>query len=112
MTQTPKRTKEQERALAGMMDRLHELRTDFAINARSRDLVPPGWNKLHKKAPCTPKKGRLSMRLDQDVLDWYRDLGTGYQVRINAVLRAYMEAIISKHLASPGDEDWITQQIS
>ncbi|MEM7060643.1 MAG: BrnA antitoxin family protein, partial [Pseudomonadota bacterium] len=87
--------------------RLEDLRVGLALRSRTQGLVPPGWDGLHKKAPCAPKKGRMTIRLDQDVLDWYRDLGTGYQVRINLVLRAYMEAIIAKHIESPGDRDWL-----
>lgn len=37
-------------------------------------------------------KRAVSLRLDADVLDFFRDQGKGYQTRINAVLRAYMEA--------------------
>jgi uncharacterized protein (DUF4415 family) len=32
------------------------------------------------------------MRLDEDLLDWLKDQGPGYQTRINAILRAYYEA--------------------
>jgi uncharacterized protein (DUF4415 family) len=39
-----------------------------------------------------PKKELFSMRIDADVLEWFRGLGEGYQSRINALLRAYMEA--------------------
>lgn len=38
-----------------------------------------------------PKKA-VSIRLDQDVLDWFKGNGRGYQTRINAVLRTYMDA--------------------
>ena len=38
-----------------------------------------------------PKKA-VSLRLDPDVLDWFREQGEGYQTRINAVLRMYKEA--------------------
>jgi uncharacterized protein (DUF4415 family) len=38
-----------------------------------------------------PKKA-ITIRLDQDVVDWYKSEGKGYQTRINAVLRLYMEA--------------------
>lgn len=37
-------------------------------------------------------KQMISLRLDADVLDFFRAQGKGYQTRINAVLRAYMEA--------------------
>jgi uncharacterized protein (DUF4415 family) len=34
----------------------------------------------------------VSIRLDRDVLDWFRARGPRYQSRINAVLRAYVRA--------------------
>ncbi len=37
------------------------------------------------------RKTPLTLRIDSDVLDWYRKTGPGYQTRINALLRAYME---------------------
>ena len=38
------------------------------------------------------RKQHVSMRLDAEVLDWFRKQGQGYQTRINAVLRAYVRA--------------------
>lgn len=37
-------------------------------------------------------KAQLTLRLDADVLDWFRAQGSGYQTRINALLRAYRDA--------------------
>jgi len=37
-------------------------------------------------------KTSISLRLDSDLLDWYKSQGPGYQTRINAVLRAYKDA--------------------
>jgi uncharacterized protein (DUF4415 family) len=39
-----------------------------------------------------PGKQRVGIRLDTDVLQWFQARGRGYQTRINAVLRRYMEA--------------------
>jgi uncharacterized protein (DUF4415 family) len=36
-------------------------------------------------------KADLHMRLDRDVLDYFRSTGKGYQTRINAVLRSYVK---------------------
>jgi uncharacterized protein (DUF4415 family) len=38
------------------------------------------------------RKSQLTLRLDQDVLEWFRKQGQGYQTQINALLRAYMNA--------------------
>lgn len=37
-------------------------------------------------------KVQLTVRLDKDVLEWFRALGRGYQTQIGALLREYMEA--------------------
>jgi uncharacterized protein (DUF4415 family) len=37
-------------------------------------------------------KQAISLRIDQDVLAWFRNGGPGYQTRMNAVLRAFVEA--------------------
>jgi uncharacterized protein (DUF4415 family) len=37
-------------------------------------------------------KRPVTIRLDADVVDWFKQYGSGYQTRINRVLRAYMEA--------------------
>jgi len=39
-----------------------------------------------------PKKVQLTLRVDNDVVAWFKEQGQGYQSRINALLRAYMEA--------------------
>ncbi len=39
-----------------------------------------------------PPKTSIALRVDADVLDWFRSQGPGYQTRINAVLRAFKEA--------------------
>jgi uncharacterized protein (DUF4415 family) len=37
------------------------------------------------------RKQQITLRVDSDVLDWFRARGAGYQTQINALLRAYME---------------------
>lgn len=50
----------------------------------ARAVIRRDWKPL-------PKKELFSFRIDADVLAWFRGLGEGYQSRINALLRAYME---------------------
>ena len=40
----------------------------------------------------SPGKKSISLCVDEDVLDWMKQQGKGYQSRINANLRAYYEA--------------------
>jgi uncharacterized protein (DUF4415 family) len=48
------------------------------------------WAKAELKMP-EPKRG-IYLRVDPEVLNWFQKAGKGYQTRINAVLRSYMEA--------------------
>ncbi len=43
-------------------------------------------------------KSTTTIRVDTDVLDWFKSHGKGYQTRINAVLRMYMEGQKSKSM--------------
>jgi len=38
------------------------------------------------------RKVQLTVRLDSEVLDWFRSRGRGYQTQIGSLLREYMEA--------------------
>lgn len=38
------------------------------------------------------QKKQITIRFDRDILDWFKARGKGYQSRMNAVLRAYVEA--------------------
>src|SRR6202140_5755641 len=68
--------------------------TDEDIEAAVRsdpDAVPldVDWSKAVLVVP--PKKKAISIRLDEDVLDYFKKEGAGYQRRMNAVLRSYMQ---------------------
>jgi uncharacterized protein (DUF4415 family) len=47
------------------------------------------WSKAVLVVP--PKKKAISIRVDEDVLDYFKKEGAGYQRRMNAVLRSYMQ---------------------
>ncbi len=46
----------------------------------------------HAEVRMPRAKQMVSLRLDIDILDWFKRQGKGYQTKINAVLRAYVEA--------------------
>ena len=41
---------------------------------------------------AVPPKTSISLRVDREVLDWFKAQGPGYQTRMNAVLRAFRDA--------------------
>lgn len=54
------------------------------------------WAAANVRLPEGPKT-QTTMRLDTDMLEWFRAQGRGYQTRMNAVLRSFYEA----HKAGP-----------
>ena len=51
---------------------------------------PIDWTQAVEGMP--PRKRDIHIRIDEDVLEWFRQAGRGYQTRINNVLRAFMES--------------------
>lgn len=55
--------------------------------------IPELDDKFFKNASIkVPEKKPITIRLDGDVLEWFKSQGQGYQTRINKLLRQYMEA--------------------
>jgi uncharacterized protein (DUF4415 family) len=52
--------------------------------------IDPDWMD-HATVIAPHAKKRITVRLDHDILDWPKTQGRGYQTRINAILRAYVE---------------------
>jgi len=80
------------------MEKRGEAQTDW--KAAARKPLPSGrhaddameeidW--LTTQLPRPKRKGHMTLRIDTDVLDWFRAQGKGYQSRINAILRRYYE---------------------
>jgi len=52
------------------------------------DLPEDFWDDGELVTPAS--KQAISLRVDEDVLDWFKRIGPKYQTRMNAVLRSYM----------------------
>jgi uncharacterized protein (DUF4415 family) len=63
-------------------------------------LLDRDWFEAARIVDPSSGKKRITIRLDEDVIDFFKQDGPGYQSRINKVLRTYM---LSKQLAS-GEE--------
>jgi uncharacterized protein (DUF4415 family) len=68
--------------------------TDVEID--TSDIAPLDNNFFANAQLRLPEtKQAVTIRLDQDVVQWFKSQGKGYQTRINAVLRTYMDAHLS-----------------
>jgi uncharacterized protein (DUF4415 family) len=77
-----------------------EALTEEEIEAAARSdpewegLLDIDWSNAELVMPR--RKEAISIRLDEDVLAFFKGLGAGYQTRINAVLRHFMEHALGK----------------
>ena len=91
----PKRTRSPKQPAVGRADlaRLRRM-TDAEIERTSppelANLPSDFWTEAELVPPVL--KEPISLRVDTDVLEWFRARGPRYQSRMNAVLRAYMRA--------------------
>jgi uncharacterized protein (DUF4415 family) len=67
-----------------------ELEATIAADPDDPAIEPSYWDNVR---PVWPRrKEQVTVRLDADMLEWFRKQGRGYQSRINAILRGYYEA--------------------
>ncbi len=50
------------------------------------------WAVVRNGLKKIANKQQLTLRLDSDVLEWFKRQGQGYQTKINTLLRVYMDA--------------------
>ena len=65
-----------------------EIEAQIAADPDEADMVID-WDSATVEMP--QPKAVLNMRIDRDVLEYFRKMGKGYQTRINAVLRSYVD---------------------
>jgi uncharacterized protein (DUF4415 family) len=72
------------------VDAMSEKELEASIAADADD-VHEGldWSEAVKGLP--PHKEHINIRVDSDVLSWFKGTGKGYQTRMNNVLRAFVE---------------------
>jgi uncharacterized protein (DUF4415 family) len=84
MTRKSKKTKRRKaRSGRATMAWLHaSVEDDLLSLAEDETDAEPRWNR--------PRKSRISLRVDVEVVDWLKTYGPGYQTRINRILRRVM----------------------
>lgn len=67
-----------------------EIARDVADDPDAAPLLDAEWFRNAERVEPRPKTA-VSLRLDPDVVAYFKEQGPGYQTRINAVLRRYVE---------------------
>lgn len=73
------------------VDKIKDKDIDFSDNP---EVTPEMFSKSIVRKGLKPikRKTQVTLRIDEDVLAWFKKQGTGYQTRINSLLKAYKEA--------------------
>ena len=75
-------------------DRVDKLRDEDIDFSDSPEVTDEMFAKaiLRKGLKPVVRKSQVTLRIDEDVLTWFKEQGKGYQTRINSLLKAYKEA--------------------
>lgn len=81
-------------------EKLESMSEEEIESSAKADTENPRWTKNmlnSAKLQMPQKKVSVHMYLDQDIVEWFKSKGKGYQPRINSVLKSY----VHKHLHKP-----------
>ena len=63
---------------------------DILVDGDSPEITAERWSNAIVIDRKPPKKN-ITLRIDPEIIDWFKARGKGYQTRMNAVLRAFIE---------------------
>lgn len=97
MTQSkPKGTKTERLAEQRFRRSLRMLENDDIMDDYLDRNIPCAWATLERDIDVTEKKIKITLRLDESVVKFYRSMGNGYQARMNRILATYAQMRISQ----------------
>ncbi|NJS39108.1 MAG: BrnA antitoxin family protein [Rhodobacteraceae bacterium] len=85
--QTPRRRAQ----MSYMMDVMRRLEWDLHNSIEMTGRIPEAWHEIAQATPRTVKE-KVTLRLEADVVKFFRSMGPDYGPRINDVLKSYMHA--------------------
>ena len=103
-----KRGKVQNEHFTYFSDLLRQIEWDLHQEVLDERRIPPLWNEI-AKAKGQAEKVRLTIRVDGDVVRFFRRFGRGYQQRMNDVLAAWMHGRLAGLIEGPDAQDVFRQ---
>lgn len=98
-------------AHAQMMYELEELQGQMR-DAWLSDSLPLDWDGLEWESPSPRAKTRVTIRIDSDMLRWFRKMGPGYGPRMNQILRIYWLALLGGGIKAYPDDNNIPRLLN
>jgi uncharacterized protein (DUF4415 family) len=75
-------------------DRVDKIKNKDIYISDNPEVIPEMFAKsvIRKGLKPVIRKTQVTLRIDEDVLNWFKNQGRGYQTHINSLLKAYKEA--------------------
>jgi hypothetical protein len=105
----PRLSKRQRIDFRFLGDAMRQLEWDIRHPLLLRGRIPREWHDIAQEP--TRAKTRLTVRIDADVVKFFRALGPGYGPKMNLVLRAFMHARLAGMVDGPDSLDYIAEGI-
>ena len=86
-----KQTPRQRAQMTYMMDVMRRLEWDLHNTIEATGRIPEEWHEIARKTPRAAR-AKVTLRLETDVVKFFKSMGPDYGPRINDVLRSYMHA--------------------
>lgn len=102
------RGKLQREHLNYFTDLMRQIEWDLHHEILDGRRIPKEWHEI-AKAKGQAEKVRLTLRVDGDVVRFFRKFGRGYQQRMNDVLSAWMHGRLAGIIEGPDAEDIFSQ---
>lgn len=103
-----KRGKIQREHFNYFCDLMRQIEWDLHHEILDARRIPSDWHDIARARGQAPKE-RLTLRVDGDVVRFFRRFGRGYQQRMNDVLAAWMHGRLATLINGPDTEDIFIQ---
>ena len=85
-----------------MIDLMRQVEWDLATQTRAGTQIPDDWH-LIGNTRYPDRKVRITLRVEESVVKFFRAMGQGYQTRMNDVLASFVHARLARFVEGPED---------
>ncbi len=90
------------------VDALRMIENDIHNTLVAHRSMPAAWHDIWKDEDRRDaRRTRVTMRMDADVVKFFKAMGPGYQERINRILRTFMHFRLAKVIEGPDTSDYV-----
>ena len=92
-----------------MADAMRMLEWDLHSTVMARMRIPDDWHRIAQEKGTAPKT-RVTLRLDADVVAFFRSMGPDWQVRVNRLMAAWMHARLAGLIEGAETMDYLKRR--